>query len=243
MAIPYKFLKEAAEWDASEKTKQQARLEELREKWMEQQKQAAQNQFQQYYNQMLNVPLDGLAGLGASGGLQQLGQTWGGVQPSSQPITYVTQAPVKPKQINRSRIATLKDVEARKALPRIPDRIEPIIGWRVWQVNDNKLCSVGVSGVWEPMKALHAECENYDHKAPQLNCQCGMWSFNSLETLLPAADAYDSENIILGSVYLWGKVIECENGFRAEFAYPKELWCMKPEHEELGLIYNVPVRV
>lgn len=50
------------------------------------------------------------------------------------------------------------------------------------------------------------------------------------------------DRFVIGAVYLWGRVIEHEIGYRAQFAYPKEIWALKPEHEQLGRIYNVPVR-
>jgi hypothetical protein len=43
-------------------------------------------------------------------------------------------------------------------------------------------------------------------------------------------------------VSLWGRVVETENGYRAEHAYPSELWLLDDSLEELGMVYDVPVR-
>lgn len=224
MAIPYKFLKEAAEWDDEQAQKMKAKLEEMQ---YQASLQALQQQMQQYqYKYQFQ---------------NSLGQiiNWG---TQLQPLQQMPSIPAV--QIDRARIDALKNVEARRPLARVPDRIEPIIAWRAWQPSGKQLKAIGQGMAWPAKKPMKAKCVSRGgHKAPEMQCECGIWAFRDLETLLPAADSYASQDLIVGSVYLWGRVIECENGYRAEFAYPKELWCLKPEHEELGLVYNVPVRV
>jgi len=54
--------------------------------------------------------------------------------------------------------------------------------------------------------------------------------------------AHDYHDIgVVGTVSLWGKVIETEHGFRAQYAYPKELW-LDEGMLELGWIYKIPIR-
>ena len=50
--------------------------------------------------------------------------------------------------------------------------------------------------------------------------------------------------LVVGTVEIWGRVIECENGFRSEFAYPKELWLLSEDDDlsKLSWTYGVPVR-
>lgn len=74
------------------------------------------------------------------------------------------------------------------------------------------------------------------HPSPQESCTCGIYAATSL-TKCPHAN-------IFGKVKMWGKVIPGERGFRAEFAYPSELWAPKKlaEHPAL-LAYGVPVHV
>jgi hypothetical protein len=47
---------------------------------------------------------------------------------------------------------------------------------------------------------------------------------------------------VIGEVEIWGRVIECENGWRSEYAYPKELWLLGEGLESLSWKYGVPVR-
>jgi hypothetical protein len=57
------------------------------------------------------------------------------------------------------------------------------------------------------------------HQAPLESCCCGIHAAKDLETLR----AFLSSGPIVGEVYLWGKVIPGENGYRAQYAYPKSL--------------------
>jgi hypothetical protein len=53
---------------------------------------------------------------------------------------------------------------------------------------------------------------------PKENCSCGIYAArdaNHLEIL------HYAQQGICGEVYLWGKVVEHEQGYRAQFAYPK----------------------
>lgn len=47
---------------------------------------------------------------------------------------------------------------------------------------------------------------------------------------------------IIGRVALWGTVVEHSHGYRAQFAYPLELWVLNDEiAEHLAATYNIPV--
>lgn len=81
------------------------------------------------------------------------------------------------------------------------------------------------------------------HEAPGWECNCGIWAFKSLDRLVAVLGEHHYGKLpVLGTVNLWGKVIETENGFRAQYAYPKELWLVDPGQERLGALYKVPVR-
>jgi len=56
------------------------------------------------------------------------------------------------------------------------------------------------------------------HDAPQANCTCGVYAVKTLDHFRSAG--YERFGIH-GEVYLWGKVVEHELGYRAQFAYPK----------------------
>ncbi len=112
-----------------------------------------------------------------------------------------------------------------QAGPEIKDlglAIEPIVGGRTFDVSTegDDIGLHSINGVyWPPRKALTAYCLNNPfaaHESPHIDCQCGIYSWN-LE------QAAGFPNTLWGEVYLWGDVIVCDLGYRAEFAYPKEL--------------------
>lgn len=168
----------------------------------------------------------------------------------------------KPPSVDAAKLEALKAAEPYKVQRRMPDYVHTLTAWRAWAiVNEGgwRLKALGMNGVWEPKKVMEAECQkssshlslssafapktsNGKHPAPSFNCSCGIWSFKELNDLVAAiGNTYEIK--VLGQVSLWGRVIETENGFRAEKAYPKELWLMSEDLEELGLIYDVPVRL
>jgi hypothetical protein len=88
---------------------------------------------------------------------------------------------------------------------------------------------------WHPNQSLAARCrasavvgtiagrvEGHDsHDAPQAKCTCGVYAAKSLEHL--RKNGYDRFGIY-GEVCLWGTVVEHERGWRAQRAYPKNLF-------------------
>ena len=172
---------------------------------------------------------------------------------------------VKPKKLDTEKIALLGQAEARrvpKPAERVPDMVTCIVGWRGWSVkkrlDELRLEGIGMSHIWTPKKPEEATCKSGSfgyrlsavwgdtpseleaHFAPHKDCTCGIWAFRTLEEFQAMAQQYSVD--VVGQVYLWGRVLECENGFRAQYAYPKELWLMNKDHESLGHIYNCPVR-
>lgn len=160
-------------------------------------------------------------------------------------------APVEsPYDKLKKKALRLTDVEPSKiANPapldpaRSPDYIGTLTGWRGWDMNNGQLTALGSDFTWLPKTAAKASCRNdYRHRCPEKNCACGFWSFKSFDLMLEAVKAYTTDVMVIGSVEIWGKVIECTNGYRSEFAYPKELWLLEPDLEFLSWTYGVPVR-
>lgn len=147
-----------------------------------------------------------------------------------------------------SRIDQLAAVPAVKIAARVPDVIGTLTAWRGWKLANGKLCALGMSGIWEPKQAVRSVCSSKiklkpdGHEAPARRCNCGYWSFRSLDLLKKALGPYASSIQVLGTVEIWGKVVECENGYRSEYAYPKELWLLGDDMEHLSWAYGVPVR-
>jgi hypothetical protein len=137
-------------------------------------------------------------------------------------------------------------IPAKLSAQRSPDYTTTLTGYRGWAVKNEKLCALGMDKIWKPLKAEQAKCSsgtNKGHRAPSRDCSCGYWSFKDMATLTAALASYTSNVAVVGAVEIWGRMIECENGWRSEFAYPKELWLLKPDLEYLSPAYGVAVRV
>ncbi|MGB6477082.1 MAG: hypothetical protein WBF04_23765 [Candidatus Sulfotelmatobacter sp.] len=116
----------------------------------------------------------------------------------------------------------------------IPDSISPIVGYRGWTWDTMGLKSL-CGERWHPNQSLAARCrasavvgtiagrvEGHDsHEAPQAKCTCGVYAAKSLEHL--RKKGYDRCGIY-GEVCLWGTVVEHERGWRAQLAYPENLF-------------------
>jgi hypothetical protein len=116
----------------------------------------------------------------------------------------------------------------------IPDYISPIVGYRVWQWGPGGLRSLNGER-WFPGRPLRAVCRaavcrkgitraevtGHGHFAPQCDCTCGIYSANCFDHL--ARTGYGGYGIY-GEVYLWGAVVEHQLGWRAQCAYPKNLF-------------------
>ena len=137
---------------------------------------------------------------------------------------------------------------------------EPIVGWRQWNfMFPHFLANVGNDTLYVPREKMEARCLQYsnffgnsirkDHEgaAPQPNCGCGIYAFKTKEQLLHETDAvFHKVRIVYGEINLWGTIIEHETGYRAQYAYPKRLWCsstIEPLAGWIGYVYGVPCEV
>jgi hypothetical protein len=115
---------------------------------------------------------------------------------------------------------------------------EPIVGFRRWGVRRAGLYSgIFVAGRFVPTPARTmvaprvkpmpwptegervavAKCWALrGHEAPFPSCNCGLSAYYELdeEPDLPSPDA------VWGAIVAWGRVVECETGFRAQYARP-----------------------
>lgn len=122
-----------------------------------------------------------------------------------------------------------------------PDYVAPTVGWRGWLVVEFegtlRLCSPRYWTVWLPQAEMVALCRLGErawwpgrpslpeHAAPDEDCRCGIYAAPTAAQA--AASLTDPprprERIVhhvIGRVSLWGTVVECERGWRAERAYP-----------------------
>jgi hypothetical protein len=99
---------------------------------------------------------------------------------------------------------------------------EPIIAWRAWRValasDDPTLGSMYVSYFWPAGQPAQADRIGDYYDGPPT----GIHAFRTKDALL-ATFEHDS-HLVFGTVALWGRVIEHEHGYRAEFAYPQRLY-------------------
>ena len=110
-----------------------------------------------------------------------------------------------------------------------PDYAEPLIGWRVWCVVETRvgllLASVIHDHVWPVGRETLARCE-HSHPAPDPECGCGIHAARepaAVLSYLRGRDELSTVARVLGRVQLWGRVVEHEDGWRAERAYPLDL--------------------
>ena len=111
----------------------------------------------------------------------------------------------------------------------VPDAIEPVIGWRAWALaqtpaGEPELRPIIYSGeTWPAREVARATCPPHarsGHRAPDPDCTCGLYAVDGLDRL-PAVTGRDVT--VIGSVALWGTMVEHDSGFRAELGYPDRL--------------------
>jgi len=137
---------------------------------------------------------------------------------------------------------------------------EPIDGWRAWRLRRAELGAIRIAPTtprpdWEPSVPIHATCSGshtreymvYNpelvkfHRSPEPGCTCGIHAMKDPRRLRRSRPGKTAG--VIGTVAMWGRVIEHTKGWRAEFAYPARLrlicvWCLWD-----GALPGVPARV
>jgi hypothetical protein len=142
-----------------------------------------------------------------------------------------------------------------------------VAGWRLWHVRlhegERRLESFTWHHVtWPAQQALVATCPVHGQNAPASGHDCGIYSFRTralAEDLLrrytgvrqcygrqppEPAPPPPGRPIALGRVSLWGRILVREHGFRAQFAYPYELFLIGGDEamaRDLRRLYAVDV--
>jgi hypothetical protein len=129
-----------------------------------------------------------------------------------------------------------------------PDYAAPLVGWRGWFVllveEELRLCSPVYPTVWLPRRATSAVCRAREgpaglpapgeHPAPEESCRCGIYASDSPVTAAsfisgpslsgrgPGRSGSEPrvQGPVFGRVSLWGRIVECDRGWRAARAYP-----------------------
>jgi hypothetical protein len=105
-------------------------------------------------------------------------------------------------------------------------RTEPIVAWRAWALTGHRdgtgllLRPVAKRArLWRPREIVEASCRtSRRHEAPDPRCTCGLHATHAIDPLRRTRSP-----AVLGRVALWGRVVEHEHGFRAQYAYPQRL--------------------
>jgi hypothetical protein len=125
-----------------------------------------------------------------------------------------------------------------------PDYADALIGWRVWCVvrdgGELRLGSVIQDDVWPVGTPFVARCRAHEppanrlllrspeaHAAPAAGCTCGVYAVRepaAAWTYLRGRDEPHTVARVIGRVRLWGRVVEHEDGWRAERAYPLDVY-------------------
>ena len=112
------------------------------------------------------------------------------------------------------------------------------------------LANLGKDTIYVPREKIEARCEQEDHceqQAPHLTCTCGIYAYKEKPRLLreirnkmTAPAIYSGLRLVYGEINLWGKVIEHEDGYRAQFGSPRRLWCTQQSSRWLaGLVMSM----
>lgn len=144
-----------------------------------------------------------------------------------------------------------------------PDFAEPVCAWRMWEVEHldaaPRLRSLYRFSFWPVGAPLEARCEAQRlrlprrprHAAPTETCTCGIYGapFELIRKKLAIDGGLPPGCLfVMGTVSLWGEVLECERGWRAALAYPSRLFVplgfAGAAEQAVGLEdYGVPVEL
>lgn len=103
---------------------------------------------------------------------------------------------------------------------------DPIVAWRTWTLagsrdgSDVRLRPLfGDRRPWPVRTPARASCPRRGrHRIPALECSCGLYATHGLGALRHSRDP-----AVLGTVAMWGRIVEHTAGYRAELAYPQRL--------------------
>lgn len=129
----------------------------------------------------------------------------------------------------------------------VPDAIEPVRAWRAWRIAQTadglRLQSITFPGTtyWPARERMVAECRRTASikrclASPKTDCSCGIYAARTVADARPYVNSWNLSReyaaekpvgatvwLAIGRVDLWGKVIEHDQGWRAQYAYPRQL--------------------
>jgi hypothetical protein len=111
---------------------------------------------------------------------------------------------------------------------------EAITGWRMWRLQRGpdgglELLSLGTAQAWSARAPIRARCERSlfpsdpPHPVPERSCSCGIYAAADYRQLRASGIGRWGSPAVLGTVSMWGRVVEHAEGYRAELAYPSRV--------------------
>ncbi len=113
--------------------------------------------------------------------------------------------------------------EGGEPLPRVYGT-EPIRATRHWLVTNDegyRLASIHLPYIWgrhNTAVCIKRNQEMFKHKAPDLDCQCGLYAERPGFELKEWQTQSLGRVSAYGTVELWGRIIQCDMGYKAEYA-------------------------
>jgi len=132
-----------------------------------------------------------------------------------------------------------------------------------------QLRSYWIQTPWEPYRRVEAECRNHmscvcagefwttTKREPEepfmCSCSAGVYAWRTFDQGFEMytdeiekmcsfqAEEPITNRVAFGKVKLWGKMIECEKGFRAQYAYPAGIYHTADNSSALASMYHVPL--
>ena len=106
--------------------------------------------------------------------------------------------------------------------------VEPVAGWRVWRLTsvngEVRLAAVARGSVWPVRRPMSATCPHHgEDEVPGADCMCGLYAASTLRALARAGVLANRHVGVVGSIDMWGRVVEHDRGTRAALAYPSRL--------------------
>ena len=119
--------------------------------------------------------------------------------------------------------------------------VAAIVGWRRWSVPMFEDALISTNGTrWIPSEKLQARCAAGNAGCCKgILCTCGIYCYKTRAQVETLENQPTENTHVYGEVYLWGRVVEHEHGYRAQFAYPKSLVGVEGIQHKLAQAYRL----